>query len=76
MEQDAPRSVAARLRVALRQRDEFLGNPLRFFRLVPRRVDPVVGDQRRDEVAEEGLAVRRGAGERAVFHVSACHDEE
>ena len=50
-----------RVRILLAQRDEFLGQPLRLFGFVPGRLDGFMGDERGDEVAEEGLPVRGGA---------------
>ena len=63
----------ARIRVLLAQRDELLGEPLRLFGFGPGRLDGFVGEERGDEVAEEGLPMGRGAVQVPVFGGAAGH---
>ncbi len=67
------RLCTARVGVFLAESYQFLGQPLRFFGFGPGRLDGFVGDERGDEVAEEGLPVGGGAVQMAVFQGAAGH---
>lgn len=60
-----------RLVVALRQGDELLGQPLCLLRLGVGGTDRLLLDERRDQVAEQGLSVRRVAAQCSELHVPA-----
>jgi len=62
-----------RLVVALGQRDQLLGQALGLLGFRPGRVDGLVLDERGDEVAEEGLAVRGATAEVPVAGETAGH---
>jgi hypothetical protein len=71
--EDARGPAPRRLGVALPQRDQLVGQPLGLFGFGPRRRDGLVLEQRRYEVAEQGLSVGRFPPQVAVFEVAACH---
>lgn len=75
-EEDLLRAEAGGVGVFLGVGDEFFGEPLRFLGFGPGRHDGFVLDEGSDEVAEEGLSVRRVSAEVSVFHVAARHGGE
>lgn len=61
-------SLPRRVCVLLAQRNQLLGEPLRFFGFGIGRRYRLVGDERGDEVAEESLSVRRVAAQMSIFY--------
>lgn len=65
---------SASFRVPLAQRDEFLGEALRFLGLGPCRSNRLVLEERGHEVTEEGLSVGGVAAEMPIFRSASGHD--
>ncbi len=65
-----------RVCVPFAQRDELLRHALRLLGLGPRRRDGLVLDQRRDQVAQQRLAMRRLAAEVPVLGRAAGHGSD
>lgn len=75
-EEDGLRLLPAGICVLLAKCDELFGEPLGFFCFVPGCGYGFMGEERGDQVAEEGLSVGGFATQMPVFHSASGHGRQ